>query len=248
MIDTRVLSKIGISILVVFFLTVGISYGQNTAEEYYDKGLEYAVQGRFKEAKKEFEEALKVDQLYGPAKQNLKVVEDAIDQRIRREIAINLFKIEINPRDADVYYNLAILYDEKGRYNQAISNYTKVIEINPRHAVAYYNRGNAYGKKNRYNQAISDYTKAIMINPRDADAYNNRGNAYYRKRQHDSAISDFTKAIEINPRHATAYNNRGYVYLITFMDKDRGCTDWERACELGDCYNYKFSKRKGNCQ
>jgi tetratricopeptide (TPR) repeat protein len=248
MIVMRILSKIGISILVVFFLMVGASYGQDTAEEHYDRGVEYGAQGKFKEAKEEFEEALKVDPLYGPAKQNLKVVEDSIDQKIKREITINLFKIEINPRDADAYYNLGVVYDKKGWYNQAILNYTKAIEINPRDAVAYYNRGNAYGNKNRHNRAISDYTKAIKINPRDADAYNNRGNAYYRKRQHDYAILDFTKAIEINPGHATAYNNRGFVYLIKLMDKNRGCADWKRACELGDCYNYKFAKRKGNCE
>ncbi len=42
--------------------------------------------------------------------------------------------------DADAYLNRGIVYQRKGQYDQAISDYNKALEINPRYALAYYNR------------------------------------------------------------------------------------------------------------
>jgi len=95
---------------------------------------------------------------------------------------------------------------DKGKYDQAISDYTKAIEIDPGHSTAYNNRGVAYGEKGQYDRAISDYTKAIEINPRFAAAYYNRGLAYQNKGGYDQAIPDYNKALEINPRLAEAYH------------------------------------------
>ncbi len=80
--------------------------------------------------------------------------------------------------DADAYLNRGIVYQRKGQYDQAISDYNKALEINPRFAKAYNNRGLAYKKKGKYDQAISDYNKALEINPRYADAYLHRGIVY----------------------------------------------------------------------
>jgi len=40
--------------------------------------------------------------------------------------------LEIEPRNALVYYNRGIVYYDKGQYDQAISDYNKALEINPR--------------------------------------------------------------------------------------------------------------------
>jgi Flp pilus assembly protein TadD len=84
-----------------------------------------------------------------------------------------------------------------------------------------------------------------MINPRHADAYNNRGVAYAKgKGQYDKAISDFNRAIEINPRNATVYENRGIAYE-SLGDKEKACSDWKRACQLGSCKAYKAAHGSG---
>ena len=82
-------------------------------------------------------------------------------------------------------------FQDKGQYDQAISDFNKAIEINPRLADAFYNRGNAYFKKGQPDKAISDYNKAIELNPKLAMAYYDRGIAYQFKGQYDQAISDF---------------------------------------------------------
>ncbi|NIS62911.1 MAG: tetratricopeptide repeat protein [Proteobacteria bacterium] len=191
----KFLIRVGVLVLILLFLAAGSGFGQNTAKQIYTKGVEYGVQGKFNEAKEEFQKALKVDPYFVYAKMALKLIEDAIDQKIKSTTAIHLFK--------------GIVYSNKGQWDESIAESNKAIEINPGYAFAYNERGVAYCDKGQYDKAISDYNKAIEINPKLAVAYNNRGVAYCDKGQYDKAISDYNKAIEINPRYAKAYYNRG---------------------------------------
>jgi tetratricopeptide (TPR) repeat protein len=76
-------------------------------------------------------------------------------------------------RDAKFYNNRGIAFAEKGRYDQAISDFNRALEINPRYNKAYNNRGIVYRLTGQYNEAISDFNKSIAINALDAEAYNN---------------------------------------------------------------------------
>jgi serine/threonine-protein kinase len=76
-------------------------------------------------------------------------------------------------RNPKFYNDRGIAHGEKGKYDQAISDFNKAIEINPRYGKAYNNRGIVYRLKGRYDQAIADFNKAMQINPMDAQAYNN---------------------------------------------------------------------------
>ena len=193
------LRRIGVSVLVIYSLTVGLSHGQSIPEQSLSKGLDYAVQGKYIDAKVEFEKALKVDPFYQPAKKALKVIGDVINRKIDSKTATHFFK--------------GVVFGNTGQYDQAISELNKAIEMNPKFAEAYLNRGIVYAQaKGQYDQAISDFSKAIEISPQFAKAYKDRGFAYYKKGQYDQAISDYSKAIEINPRFADAYFNRAVAY------------------------------------
>ena len=155
---------------------------------------------------------------------------------------------EQKPLDAEAYFYRGLEYGKKGQYDNAIADFTKVLLTNPRHTGALNNRGIAHRDKGEYDKAIGDFDRAILINPKFADAYFNRGTAYYFKGQHDKAISDYSRAIEINPEVAEFYAKRGYVYMAKLGDKERGCSDWKRACQLGECANYEISVSKGDCE
>lgn len=68
--------------------------------------------------------------------------------------------LEIDPRDAEGYYNRGGAYFAKGEYNQAISDYNKALEINPGFAAAYYLRGFAYYCKGEYEESWQDINNA----------------------------------------------------------------------------------------
>jgi len=70
-----------------------------------------------------------------------------------------------------IHFRSAELKHDRGNYQGAIDDYTKVI------AMAYGNRGVAKVKLGDTQGAISDYNKAIEINPQNAAHYYNRGSA-----------------------------------------------------------------------
>ena len=143
--------------------------------------------------------------------------------------------IEINPTDADTYYNRGSAYDDKGLYEKAISDYTKVIELKPTNVVAYNNRGVDYIYLGQYDQAISDFNMVIEMDPNYDKAYYNRGNAYLSKGLYDLAISDLTNAIKINPRYDKAYYNRGVAYKKKGL-YDSASSDFNKAIEINPRY------------
>jgi tetratricopeptide (TPR) repeat protein len=256
------LEAISLLIFMVIFLTVDVTYSQSSAVESYNKGVEYAVQGKFQKAKEEFEKALKDDPFCDPANFYLNVIKDINDKKKKRESAVHFFKgvsnttkgqydqaisdytraIEINPKFAEAYNERGVVYDDKDQFDLAISDYTKAIEINPKFAVAYNNRGGVYDDKNQYDQAINDYTKAIEINPNLSEVYNNRAFAYYTKGQYKLAISDYTRAIEINPKFALAYNNRGLAHYAE-SQYDSAIRDYTRAIEINPKLALAYNNR-----
>ncbi|MBI2486341.1 MAG: tetratricopeptide repeat protein [Deltaproteobacteria bacterium] len=157
--------------------------------------MNYGARHKFKEAKEEFEKALKIDPFDTAAKEALKVIEAAISNKIKSKTAIHLFK--------------GIEHDNKDKLDKAITEFNKAIKIDPSYAEDYFTRGTTYDTKGQCDNAISDLSKAIELNPGYAEAYNNRGITYVNKGQYDQAISDFTKAIQINPKDAEVYYNRG---------------------------------------
>jgi len=195
----KAIKRVDVAVLMILFL-VNPCFGQNDAKQIWTEGVEHAAQGNFNEAKEEFEKALKVDPSYGSAKRALKVIEDALDQKIKSKTAIHLFQ--------------GIAYGIKGQWDESIAEINKALELNPRYGYIYVCRGLTYANKGQYDKAIADYTKAIEINPRSDIAYNNRGVAYAKKGQFDKAITDNNKAIELNPKYAYAYNNSVKHYFL----------------------------------
>ncbi len=139
--------------------------------------------------------------------------------------------------DAMGYFVRGNIYMNKGQYDQAISDFNKVLEINPRLPEVYLKRGVAYHRKGQHDQAIEDYSNTIRLKPDYALAYNNRCAAYNSKGLFDRAIDDCTKAIELklSPNLQWAYNNRGNAYRNRGQ-YDRAIGDYNTAIRLKPDY------------
>jgi tetratricopeptide (TPR) repeat protein len=62
---------------------------------------------------------------------------------------------------------------QKGRYEQAISEYESVLAAKQHSAELYFNLGNCYYKLNKVAPAIYNYEKALVLSPDDAEIQNN---------------------------------------------------------------------------
>lgn len=206
---------------------------QNTAKQIFIQGMDYAVQGKMKEAKEKFEKIVKVYPFYEPIKGYLKVIEDVSNKKIDRKAAIHLFK--------------GITYANKKQHGMAINEYNNAIEIDPRYYKSYGYSGVAYYWKGQHDKAFSYFNKAIELSPRNAKTYSTRGYFYRKSGQYDRAISDYSKSVELNPMYAESYSNRGGIY-IKLGKKELACEDFEKACKLGLCKMLNAAKLSGYCQ
>ena len=154
--------------------------------------------------------------------------------------------IELNINDANGYYNRGGVYSLMSNYDKAIDNFTKTIELNPNYALAYYGRGESYMNKKQLGKAIKDLTKCVNLDPDNWAAYTYLCSIKASIDLPEDAIQDCNKAIALDPNLARNYSSRGLAYM-TSGNTRRGCADFKKACELGDCGLWPEIKKTYNC-
>jgi tetratricopeptide (TPR) repeat protein len=94
---------------------------------------------------------------------------------------------------ADVYFNLK-------QFQQAISDYDRILALDPKDAGAFNDRGLAKTELGDTYGAISDFGEAITLKKRalqESSSYENRADAYLKTQQWNLAIRDLTTAISL---------------------------------------------------
>ncbi|NOY39636.1 MAG: tetratricopeptide repeat protein [Nitrospirae bacterium] len=110
-----------------------------------------------------------------------------------------------DPLTSEEHINLGVIYEKKGQYDEAISEYKKASETLP---VAYFYMGNASFLKGDFKGAEGFYRKAIREDPANADAMNNLAWLYYKLGENlDEAEALVKRAIEIRPERTDMYRD-----------------------------------------
>ncbi|MCX6678742.1 MAG: tetratricopeptide repeat protein [Methanothrix sp.] len=114
----------------------------------------------------------------------------------------------LNPKNADIWYNKALALQHLGKYSESILAYNQVTKINPEIEDAWYNKGTILSNMCCYDEAIQNFDRAIELDPKDAEAWNNKGIALYKLRRCTEAIQAYENAIQLNPGFADAQKNK----------------------------------------
>ena len=128
---------------------------------------------------------------------------------------------------------------DRGKYGQALADYSRAIELKPDFAEAYNNRAYTYMTIEDYARALPDLDQAISLRPTYANALMNRGDIYnfYYKVDRQRAIDDYDRVLAIDPttashtsvcgHRAIAINNGMtvglYFKMALFGSGSRGC-------------------------
>ena len=75
--------------------------------------------------------------------------------------ALELYK-QTYPRDSIPYNNLAAVYNQMGRYENALDNARQSVQLDPDSASGYSNVGFAYGGLNRLDEAKATFNEALQ--------------------------------------------------------------------------------------
>jgi len=103
-------------------------------------------------------------------------------------------------------YNNGIELHKKGKYNEEIFWYDKIMEIKDNFFGALYMKGVALSHLGKLTEAIFWYDKALQINHDSkcrlaVSAVYNKGVALYKLGKYDDALSCYNKALEVVPDH-----------------------------------------------
>ena len=216
------------------------------AASYSNRGIAHDNLGQYQRAIEDYREAIRLKPDYAEAYNNRGAAYHNLGQK-QRAIEDYNEAIRLKPDHADAYYNRGITYRELGQYQLAIEDYNEAIRLKPDAVDAYYNRGIAYYNLGQKQRAIEDYNEAIRLKPDYVDAYYNRGLTYRELGQYKLAIEDYTETIRLKPDYAKAYAQRGFAYLKQ-GNNHLGCSDIQKACELGECEVYKLAKDGKLCR
>lgn len=132
----------------------------------------------------------------------------------QRVEAINAYAEFVNKSkpQSSHFFNLGVVYQEKGDWGRALSAYQTALDLSPRHSRACYNIGNIYRAEGRVNEALLMYKKAVAFDPQFSDGYLNIGGIFVGRKDWEEAKRYFEKAVRADALNAKAHFSLGLVH------------------------------------
>ena len=123
-------------------------------------------------------------------------------------------KIFEEPRNVAPLNVLAMLYFEKGRYNEAIRLYKRALELEPDNPEVLNNLGYIYAEEEvNLDEAMSLVQKALKLRPDSGYIADSLGWIYFKKGSYDDALYYLEKAVNVSPNDPTINEHLGDVFL-----------------------------------
>ena len=89
--------------------------------------------------------------------------------------------MRLNPDNADIYCNLAIVVWKRSGMRDAVSYFHDAIRLSPRNVTAMYNLAGMLLQEGDCEGAVNWFGKILEIEPGHADAWMYKGNAHFEK-------------------------------------------------------------------
>jgi tetratricopeptide (TPR) repeat protein len=138
----------------------------------------------------------------------------------------------LRPDNFAVWINLGGALLVKGKIDEAIACYRKVIELDSKSALAHNDLGYALQRAGRTDEAIAAWCHAIELDPKLAVIYANLGSALEDKGQVEEAITNYRKAVNLDPNLVAAQANLGSLLCDVKKDYDGAIACFHKALEL----------------
>lgn len=129
------------------------------------------------------------------------------------------------------YLEAGIFQVKQGKYQEAITQFSKAIETAGKDGVVYSNRGKALQMMGSYRDAALDFGRSLESRADNPPDYFNRGYSNMQNGGYRQAIDDFNKAARLDPHYAPIFSNRGYAYQKS-GNYDQAISDYSLALGL----------------
>jgi len=142
----------------------------------------------------------------------------------------------LNPRYAQVHYNLGLTFYQRGRTDEAIHEFKKTLDLDSHLSSALYNLGLSYFRKGLYQEAIESYKEFLKSDPDYMNAHLNLGLAYGGLKQWDKAIEALEEELKYFPENFQTHVYLGIVYKET-KDYSKALSHFKMALAHPDLPN-----------
>jgi tetratricopeptide (TPR) repeat protein len=167
-------------------------------------------------------------------------------QRSREEFKQNLEAATLNPADASAHYNLGLIYQQRGQYEEAKASFLRAIEIDPDETDAHYQLGRIAREQGRLADAIKHFDPVVRRRPdhSQSEIWREIGHAYFQAAQYTDAREAFERFLERRPSDAEGHYRYGLT-LHHLGQADEAASEM-RACieaaKTSPAYKYRTEK------
>jgi tetratricopeptide (TPR) repeat protein len=204
-------------------------------------GREHYAKGEYDEAGKALEEVLRQDDRFADVHDMVGVIDHLAG---RYQDAEKHFEraLELNPNYTEAALNLAVTYNDRGKFDEARAIYARIKDrkggdatsldpfargkIANMHAAI----GEAYNDANLTREAIGEYEKAVLLCPDFADLRTRLGTLLRQIGELSRAREHYEMAVRAKPGFVQARILLGVTYLA-LGDLDRAEAAWKEALE-----------------
>lgn len=135
------------------------------------------------------------------------------------EALVSFDQAEQQQPSALIYSNRAIVRQQSGDYQAALTDLTKAIELSPT-PINYLNLANLYIQTGEFETAVESMNQLLTQNDAFFPAYLARGIAYHQLGQYQAALQDFLYSLTVSPTQAEARYYAGLSLYQLGMKED----------------------------
>jgi tetratricopeptide (TPR) repeat protein len=179
-------------------------------EAYYYLGLINFEQNKFSEAVNFFNQSLAIN----PDNDDLLIfISDAYRRQGMISNAIDaLERVAEKRNDAQLYYAIAMMYNQENRIDDAMENLDRALVIDPEHELSVVLYAEITYNNDMFERAIDYLEKVVDMRPDDEEASRRLALSYIRTGQLDKAITKYQSIIASDRNNIRAYQNLAAAY------------------------------------
>lgn len=147
--------------------------------------------------------------------------------------AIALFPVGEASDLSQAYTMRALIHQENGRYNEALSDFNEALKLDPQSYFSLLGRADLLYEKGDYSYAQGDYQMLLRRDARCQEALLGLARVAYKEQNIGSCREYLAKAQEANPSNAEFYVKRGRFYE-EMAEYDHAANDYLTAMFYGD--------------
>jgi tetratricopeptide (TPR) repeat protein len=160
-----------------------------------------------------------------------------------REAAVEAFRraLHLNPNYLEARLNLAIVYNELGRYDEALQEFSGERhrdldrenlspDVRSYLADSHVVLGDTYRNLGMHVDAVQEYRRALKLAPQFLDIKNKLGSVYCDMGLYQDAEVELNSALAQNPRYGDARVTLGVVYYRSGR-RSRAREEWARSLD-----------------